>query len=66
MKLTDEDKRLLETSRKLESRKCREMLISRAEAMCQAQEALKADYGLAGLDTPLFNGAGGMPAVVQA
>jgi predicted aconitase len=62
MKLTDEDKRLLEASRKLESRKCREMLISRAEAMYEAQEALIADYGLVGLDAPLFNNAGGKPA----
>jgi hypothetical protein len=54
MTMTEEDKRLLESARKLESRSCREMLISQAEAMYRAQEALKADYGLV---TPLFNGA---------
>ncbi len=57
MKITDEDKRLLTAARKLESPKCREMLIAQAEAMLRAQEALKEDYGLVGLDAPLFNGS---------
>jgi hypothetical protein len=47
--ITDKDKRLLETARKLESPKCWEILIGQAEAMVRAQEALKADYGLGDL-----------------
>jgi hypothetical protein len=53
MKMTEEEKRLLEAARKLEARSCREMLISQAEAMCRAQEALKADYGIAETDMPV-------------
>ena len=56
MKMTDEDRRLLDVARKLESPKCRDMLIAQAEAMYRAQEALKADYGLVGPDATLFNG----------
>jgi hypothetical protein len=59
MKLTDLERKLVETSLKLESRKCREDLMFQCEAMVRAQDALKADYGLAGLDAPLFNGTGG-------
>jgi len=51
MSLTEEEKRLVEAARKLESRKSREDLISQAEAMYRAQEALKADYGLVGQPT---------------
>jgi hypothetical protein len=57
MKLTDEDRRLIETARKLEGRNLREMLMFQAETMVRAQEALKGDYGLMGPDAPLFNGA---------
>jgi hypothetical protein len=53
MTMTKEEKRLLEAARKLEGRSCREMLISQAEAMCRAQEALKADYGIAEPDVPV-------------
>jgi hypothetical protein len=66
MKMTDEEKKLLGFTRKLESQKCREDLMYQAEAMVRAQEALKADYGLVGRDAPLFNGlgpfGGGKPA----
>jgi len=63
MKMTDEEKRLLDLSRKLESQSCKEDLLHHAETMVRAQEALKADYGLVGRDAPLFNGAGALPAV---
>jgi hypothetical protein len=56
MKLTNEEKYLLGLTRKMESQKCREDLAFQAEAMVRAQEALKEDYGLVGLDAPLFNG----------
>jgi hypothetical protein len=46
MKMTDEEKRLIKTTRKLESRSLREMLMFQAETMVQAQDALKVDYGL--------------------
>jgi hypothetical protein len=59
MKMTEEDTHLLETARKLETPSLREMFLSQAEAMYRAQQALKADYGLVGLDMPLFNGTGG-------
>jgi hypothetical protein len=67
MKMTEEDKRLLEVVRKLESQKCREMLLFQAQAMVQAQNALREDYGIMGPDMPLFNGlgagsGGGQPA----
>jgi phosphoribosylamine-glycine ligase len=66
MKMTNDEKKLLGLTRKLENQKCREDLIYQAEAMVRAQEALKADYGLVGPDAPLFNGigsgAGGKPA----
>jgi hypothetical protein len=62
MKLTDEEKKLIEITRKLESRKCRSDLVFQGEAMVRAQEALKADYGLVGPDAPLFNGLGPNPA----
>jgi hypothetical protein len=61
MKLTDEEKKLIEITRKLESQKCRNDLIFQGEAMVRAQEALKADYGLMGPDAPLFNGTGPAP-----
>ena len=60
-KMNDEEKRLLELTRKMESQKCREDLLHHAETMVWAQEALKADYGLVGRDAPLFNGAGALP-----
>jgi hypothetical protein len=55
MKMTDKEKRFIGLFQKLESEKTREDLICQAEAMVRAQEALKADYGLVGLDAPLFN-----------
>jgi hypothetical protein len=58
MKLTDMERTLVETSRKLESQKCREDLVFQCEVMAQAQDALKADCGLTGLDAPLSNGTG--------
>jgi hypothetical protein len=61
MRMTDEDKRLIKTARKLETRNLREMLIFQAETMVRAQEALKADYGLVGPDALLFNGTGAVP-----
>jgi hypothetical protein len=61
MKMTDDEKRLLELTRKLESAKCREDLIFQAEAMVRAQDALRQDYGLVGPDAPLFNGTGAIP-----
>jgi hypothetical protein len=66
MKMTEREKGLLGLFRKLESEKCRDDVIYQAEAMVRAQEALKADYGLVGLDAPLFNSqgpaGGGKPA----
>jgi hypothetical protein len=56
MKMTDKEKGFLKFFRKLESPRCREDLISRAEAMVLAQEALKKDCGV-GPDAPLFTGA---------
>jgi hypothetical protein len=61
MKMTEEEKKLLELARKLESPKCREDLIFQAETMVRAQDALRADYGLMGPDAPLFNGTGAFP-----
>ena len=49
MDLTDAEKRLIEASRKLESRKCRDDLMVAAETMFRAQGALKEDYGLVDL-----------------
>jgi hypothetical protein len=46
MTLTDEEKRLLEVSRRLLSPRCRELLIARGEAMCQTQQAILEDFGL--------------------
>jgi hypothetical protein len=66
MKMTDEDRQLIEIARKLESPRCREMLMAQAEAMYRAQEALKADYGLVGPDAALFNGAGLVPGPLYA
>jgi hypothetical protein len=54
--MTDKEKGLLLLFRKLESEKSREDVIFQAEAMVRAQEALREDYGLSGLGTPLFNG----------
>jgi hypothetical protein len=62
MKMTDKEKRLLGLFKGFESEKNRDDLIFQAETMVRAQEAMKADYGLAGLDAPLFNGADGKPA----
>jgi hypothetical protein len=62
MKMSDEEKRLLEVSRKLESKTCRDFLIKYGEAMVQGQEALKKDYGLVGRDAPLFNGVNALTA----
>jgi hypothetical protein len=61
MKMTEREKGLLGLFRKLESEKCRDDVIYQAEAMVRAQEALRADYGLVGLDAPLFNGTGAAP-----
>jgi hypothetical protein len=55
MKMTDEEKRLIESARRLESTRCREMLLLQAETMYLAQEAVKKDYGLMGPDAALFN-----------
>ena len=63
MKITEQEKGLLELFRKLEGQKNRDNLLFQAETMFRAQEALKADYGLLGPDATLFNGAGAMPAV---
>jgi hypothetical protein len=48
MILTDDDSRLIEIVRRLESKKCRDDIVYQAEAMVRAQEALKEDYGLTG------------------
>jgi hypothetical protein len=63
---TEKEKRLFEIFGKFESEKSRDDVLFCAEAMLRAQEALKADYGLAGLDSPLFNGAGAVPAIKTA
>jgi hypothetical protein len=59
MRLTDKEKRLLGAFGKLKSEKSREDVLFQAEAMVRAQEALRADYGLAGLD--VFGEAGAVP-----
>jgi hypothetical protein len=56
--MTDNEKKFLALYRALESKACKEDLIRQANAMVLAQEALKADYGLAERDAPLFNGNG--------
>ena len=60
--MTEQEKKLVEVFRGLESEKCKGDLVFQAETMARAQEALKADYGLVGRDAPLFNGAGALPA----
>ena len=65
MKMTEDDKRLIDIVRKLESKQCKDNLLSYGLAMVQAQEALKVDYGLVGLDAPLFNGSD-VPAIKTA
>jgi len=62
MKKTDQEKELFELFRKMESQKSKRDLLFHAETMVRAQEALREDYGLVGLDAPLFNSAGGKPA----
>jgi hypothetical protein len=64
MKMTEKEKGLIGLFRSLESEKCKDDLIHQAEAMFRAQTALIEDYRLAGLDSPLFNGA--VPAVKSA
>jgi hypothetical protein len=54
MEMTDEEIRFIETARKLKSGRCRELLMVQAETMYRMQEALKREYGLMGLDTPLY------------
>jgi hypothetical protein len=56
MKITDREKGILAAFRRLESEKSRDDVLFLAEVMVRAQEALKEDYGLVGLDAPLFNG----------
>jgi hypothetical protein len=56
MKVTDYEKKLIELFRKQESPRCREALLREAQTMVFAQNALKEDYGLVGVDAPLFNG----------
>jgi hypothetical protein len=46
MKMTNEEKKLIGLTRKLESPKCRSDLIFQAEIMIRTQRALKADYGI--------------------
>jgi hypothetical protein len=60
MKMTEKEKGILERFKRLESEKSRDDLIFHAETMVRAQEALMADYGLVGLDAPLFNGRYGL------
>jgi hypothetical protein len=61
MKMTEEEKSLLELFREMESRAVRDDLLAQAGAMVRAQRALKVDYGLAGPGSPLFNGTGAAP-----
>jgi hypothetical protein len=61
MELTGDEQKIIENYHKLESKRCREYLVLYATSMVRAQEALKMDYGLMGLDTPLFNGTGAVP-----
>jgi hypothetical protein len=60
MKITEEDRELLDLKRKMESKLCQDTLMTMARIMVLAQEALKADYGLMGQDMPLFNGQYGL------
>jgi hypothetical protein len=48
MQLTEDEKKLLGLVQKLESPASRKDLINRAEAMVWAQDAMRADYNLAG------------------
>jgi hypothetical protein len=58
MKMTDQEKGLLGLFRQVESRKNRESVLFHVQAVLMAEDALREDYGLAGPDAPLFNGAG--------
>jgi hypothetical protein len=46
MKLTNDEKRLIELRRTLESPNCKADALHYVETMLRAQEAVKADYGL--------------------
>jgi hypothetical protein len=62
MNLSQDEKTLLGLYRKIEGKKSRADLILQGQLIVQAQEALKADYGLLGPDATLFNGKNGKPA----
>jgi hypothetical protein len=62
MKITEEEKGLIEFFRKLESKKCKDDILLCADSMFRAQEATKAEYGLVGRDAPLFNGVNALTA----
>jgi hypothetical protein len=53
VKVTDEEKRILDLQRQLESPQCRDALLQYALAMVQAQKALKADFGLGAVRTAI-------------
>jgi hypothetical protein len=53
MEMTEREKGLLGLFRRLESEKIQDDVIYQTEAMVRAQEALRADYGLAAA-SPLY------------
>ena len=66
MKMTEQEKGLMSLFREMESQKNKDDLVFYAETTVRAQRALKADYGLVGMDAPLFNGAGALPQRKEA
>ena len=58
--LTEQEKRILADIRLLESQRAKDDLEFQVGLMRRTQEAVKADYGLVGLDAPLFNGTAAM------
>ena len=61
MKMSEQEKRLIELHRKLESQKCKNDVLFAATCMLWGEEAIKAEYGLVGKDATLFNGTDAVP-----
>jgi hypothetical protein len=55
MKLTEKDKEFIALKERLEGKQCHDTLMSVVRMMVIAQDAIKDEYGLAGIDMPLFN-----------
>jgi hypothetical protein len=65
MKMTEQEKGLLERFRQVESPRNREDVLFHVQAILKAENALREDYGLVGPDATLFNGAGVVPGPVM-